>query len=167
MGDSEQNLIPIEAIAGRTLVLRGQRVLLDSDIAELFGVPTKVFNQAIKRNLNRFPADFMFPLSEQEVSSNRSQIVTGSQKHRDLRIAPYAFTEHGAIMAATILNSPRAVEASVYVVRAFVRMREMLYRQPDLAARVSELEVAVGVHDNAIRGIFDTLGQQKVLPGKK
>jgi ORF6N domain len=124
---TDSRLVPVERIANSILVLRNHKVLLDTDLTDLYGVPTKVLNQAVKRNVERFPDDFMFRLSRNEAEAlNRSQLVTGSQRHRDPRFPPYAFTEHGAIMAATVLNSPRAVEMSLYVVRAFVKLREML-----------------------------------------
>src|SRR5271170_56306 len=106
-----------EQIARAILILRGHRVLLDSELAALYGVTTKRLNEQVKRNAERFPDDFMFRLTRTETEAlNRSQIATGSQKHRDPRFPPYVFTEHGAIMAATVLNSPQAVEMSVYVV---------------------------------------------------
>lgn len=157
-----QELVPIEAIAGRIQVVRGQRVLLDRDLAELYGVETKRFNEQVKRNPGRFPKDFMFVLTEQEVAALRSQFATldaGRGQHS--KYLPHAFTEHGAIMAASVLNSPRAVELSVYVVRAFVQMREVLAAQPDLAARVSNLEARADVQDSALRGVLKAMGQLK------
>lgn len=110
MAARRTTLAPVERIAQSIFVLRGQRILLDVELARLYGVPTKALNQAVKRNRERFPDDFLFRLSRQEAEAcDRSQSVTGSQKHRDPRFPPYAFTEHGAIMAATVLNSPRAV----------------------------------------------------------
>ncbi len=138
---SASTLLPLESITHRILMLRGQKVLLDSDLAALYDVPTKRFNEQVKRNLERFPADFMFQLTEEEWESLRSQIATlkpGRGQHR--KYMPYAFTEHGAIMAATILNSPRATEVSVYVVRAFVRLREVLASNAELAKRLDDLE---------------------------
>ena len=138
---SASTLLPLESITHRILMLRGQKVLLDSDLAALYDVPTKRFNEQVKRNLVRFPADFMFQLTEEEWESLRSQIATlkpGRGQHR--KYMPYAFTEHGAIMAATILNSPRATEVSVYVVRAFVRLREVLASNAELAKRLDDLE---------------------------
>jgi hypothetical protein len=138
---STPSLLPLETITHRILMLRGQKVLLDSDLAALYDVPTKRFNEQVKRNLERFPADFMFQLTEEEWESLRSQIATlkpGRGQHR--KYMPYAFTEHGAIMAATILNSPRATEVSVYVVRAFVRLREVLASNAELAKRLDDLE---------------------------
>ncbi len=119
-------IAPGDAFAPRILFIRNSRVMLDADLAVLYGVPTKVFNQAVKRNLNRFPADFMFQLNDEEFTNLRSQFVTSSEGHGGRRYAPYAFTEHGAIMAATILNSQRAIDMSVFVVRAFVEYRQFL-----------------------------------------
>ena len=147
------------AIEGITLTiqtLRGQRVILDTDLAALYEVETKRFNEAVKRNLDRFPADFMFRLTEQEQAALRSQFATlklGRGQHR--KYLPYAFTEHGAIMAATVLNSPRAVQVSLFVVRAFVRLRELAATHGDLAKRLGELEEATEAlamaHDNLSR----------------
>ena len=133
--------VPIDDIARSILILRTRRVILDSHLAALYGVATKVLNQAVKRNVERFPEDFLFRLRRSEVEAlNRSQTVTGSQKHRDPRIAPYVFTEHGAIMAATILSSPRAIEMSLYVVRAFVQLRATLTSNRELAQQLNRLD---------------------------
>ena len=143
--------------------IRGEKVMLDADLAAVYGVTTKVLNQAVKRNPRKFPPDFMFQLTAEEfeamrsqfvTSNNRSQFVTGSQKHRDPRFLPYAFTEHGAIMAANVLNSPRAVQMSVFVVRAFVKMRSTLTATREqarkLAALEKELKDRLNVHEAAI-----------------
>jgi hypothetical protein len=145
---SAVELLAPEAITLRIATVRGQRVIVDADLAALYDVPTKRFNEAVKRNLAKFPADFMFTLTADEWAALRSQFATlnaagtgastGRGQHR--KYLPYAFTEHGAIMAATILSSPRAIEVSVYVVRAFVRMRELAVTHSDLAKRLSELE---------------------------
>ena len=128
-------------IANRIRWIRGHKVMLDSDLAELYGVPTKRLNEQVKRNPARFPDDFMFRLTMAEAEElNRSHFATGSQKHRDPRLPPYVFTEHGALMAANQLNSPRAVEVSVYVVRAFVRLRETIAQNKDLGAKLADLE---------------------------
>ena len=134
----------VESISLSIAALRGQRVILDSELAALYGVETKRFNEAVKRNAARFPADFMFQLTAEESDSLRSQIATlntaasGRGQHR--KYLPYVFTEHGAIMAAMVLASPRAVEVSVYVVRAFVRLREAAVLHKDLAERLASLE---------------------------
>jgi hypothetical protein len=149
---------PVEHITRSILILRGQRVILDAELAALYGVPTKALNQAVKRNAERFPEDFILRLTRAEVEVlNRSQIVTGSQKYRDPRFPPYAFTEHGAIMAATILNSQRAVEMSVFVVRAFVRLRELLASNTALARKLDELERKYRHHDQAITAILSAI----------
>jgi len=155
MTASKAAVVSVEHIALSILVLRSQRVLLDAELAELYGVSTKALNQAVKRNVERFPGDFTFRLSRQEVETvNRSRSVTGSQKHRDPRFLPYAFTEHGAIMAASVLSSPRAVEMSVYVVRAFVKLREALVSNRELAQKLAQLERKLQSHDQAILGIL-------------
>lgn len=143
-------------IPDRILTIRGERVILDADLAGIYGVATKALNQAVKRNTDRFPCDFMFQLTEQEIAglgSMRSQIVTASAK-RNVRFRPNAFTEHGAIMAATVLNSPRAVQMSVFVVRAFVRMRVALTDTRALAGKLAALEREVkarlDTHDASI-----------------
>ena len=131
----------VQSISLSIALMRGQRVIVDADLAALYDVPTKRFNEAVKRNFGKFPADFMFRLTAEEGASLRSQFATlksGRGQHR--KYLPYVFTEHGAIMAATILNSPRAVEVSVYVVRAFVRLREAAIQHVDLAKRLGDLE---------------------------
>jgi ATP-dependent Clp protease ATP-binding subunit ClpA len=151
------------------VLLRGQKVMLDADLAALYAVPTKALNQAVKRNLERFPADFMFRLRRSEAEAlNRSQPVTGSQKHRDPRAPPYAFSEHGAIMVATILNSARAVEVSIYVVRAFIQLRELLASNKALAKKLDELEARVhqrlADQDQAILEILRAIRQLNSAP---
>ena len=135
------SLAPVLRIESRILSLRGQRVILDADLAVLYGVPTKRLNEQVKRNAERFPADFMFRLSAEETAElNRSQFATGSQRHRDPRFPPFAFTEHGAMMAGFMLNSPHAVEVSIYVVRAFVRLREALATHREFSDKLDALE---------------------------
>ena len=147
--------VPMERVENRILSIRGHRVILDADLAELYGVTTGALNQAVKRNAGRFPGDFMFQLSQEEADSLRSQIVilkNGRGLHR--KYLPYAFTEHGAIMAASVLNSPRAIEASVYVVRAFVKMREVLATHKELVRRLDEME---GKVDRQFKVVFDAI----------
>lgn len=137
---STATLLPLEAITLRIITMRGQRVIVDADLAALYDVPTKRFNEAVKRNEGKFPADFMFTLTDAEFADLRSQFATSNSGSGGRRYAPRVFTEHGALMAATILNSPRAVEISIYVVRAFVRLRELAVTHGDLAKRLDELE---------------------------
>ena len=126
--------------------------------AELYGTTTKAFNQAVKRNRNRFPADFMFQITGEEFQAMRSQFVTSSfVSHGGRRYAPYAFTEHGALMAASVLNTPRAMEVSVYVIRAFIRLRELLSAHKELAGKLNELERKVASHDTAIQSLVATI----------
>jgi ORF6N domain len=132
-----------EAVTLRIVTVRDQRVIIDADLAALYGVETKRFNEAVKRNLAKFPADFMFQLSSEEFEALRSQFATSKDeapRRGGRRYAPRVFTEHGALMAATVLNSPRAVEVSVYVVRAFVQLRELAATHGDWAKRLDELE---------------------------
>jgi hypothetical protein len=150
-------LVPIEQISSSILFVRGQRVLLDSDLAALYGVTTKRFNEQVRRNQARFPADFMFQLTAEEVTGLRSQIATSNVGRGGRRYAPYAFSEHRAIMAATILNSPLAVEMSVYIVRAFVQLRDMLGSNKELARRLDDLERKLASHDQAITGILKAI----------
>lgn len=158
----------VDEIASAILALRGQRVILDADLATLYGVTTKALNQAVKRNAERFPDDFLFRLTRSEVDAlNRSQSVTGSQKHRDPRFPPFAFTEHGAIMAATILNSKRAVEMSLYVVRAFVQLRRLLASNAELARRLGELERKLEGHDAAIAAMLAAIRELMNPPEPK
>ncbi len=135
----------------KIVVLRGEKVLLGDDLAATYGVPTRVLNQAVKRNRERFPEDFCFQLTAEEVAALRSQIVISKPGRGGRRYRPWAFTEHGAIMAAAVLNSPRAVEMSIFVVRVFVRLREMAKSHGELAAKVAALERRVAGHDESIR----------------
>jgi ORF6N domain len=139
------------------LFLRHQRVILDADIATLYAVPVKRLNEQVKRNQTRFPADFMFQLTEKEHAALRSQIATSKKSRGGRRYTPYAFTEHGALMAATILNSKRAVGMSVFVVRAFVRLREMLATNRRLAGKIDELENRLDTHDSTIQDLIEAI----------
>jgi len=148
------------------IIIRGQRVILASDLARLYGVQTKVLNQAVKRNRDRFPEDFVFQLTMQEAEAvvhSRSQIVT-LKRGSNIKYLPYAFTEHGALMAANVLNSPSAVEMSVFVVRAFIKMRETLAGNKAMAGKLSELETKLtkrlDIHEKAI---VHVLGEIKKL----
>lgn len=153
-------------VEGRILFIRGHRVLLDSDLAELYGVTVKRLNQQVKRNMGRFPEDFMFQLTRQEHDSLRLQFATSNKGRGGRRYLPFAFTEHGAIMAASVLNSARAVEMSLFVVRAFVRLREILGTHKELAAKVSELERRLGTHDVAITEIIKAIRQLMRAPAR-
>jgi hypothetical protein len=144
-------------IERRIYLIRKQKVMLDADLADLYGVPTKRLNEQVKRNKDRFPEDFMFQLTREEVDAlNRSQIATGTQKHRDPRFPPYAFTEHGTVMLANVLKSHTAISASIQVVRAFVRLREILATHKDLAQKLEALEKK---YDRQFKIVFDAIRQ--------
>ena len=158
--------LPAKHIASRILAIRGQRVIIDADLAALYGVTTKWLNEQVRRNSERFPADFMFQLTNQEVatsSSDPKRLAWGGRRY-----APFAFTEHGAIMVATVLNSPRAVEVSSNVVRAFVSLRELLTGHNELARRLDELEERLtrklATHARAIAGILVAIRQLMAPP---
>lgn len=147
--------IMMEPIEPLIQEIRGEKVIVDVDLAKIYGVETRVLNQAVRRNVEKFPSDFLFRLTPAEVRRvNRSQTVIGSQKHRNPRYRPFAFTEHGAIMAANILNSPRAVQMSVYVVRAFIAMRRTFADTREQARKLTalekELKERLDVHEAAI-----------------
>jgi hypothetical protein len=141
-------------------------MMLDSDLAELYGVTAKRLNEQVKRNRERFPADFMFQLTSEETKNLRSQIATSKQRRGGRRYRPYGFTEHGAIMAASVLNSPRAIEVSVYVVRAFVKLREMLRTHKELARKLAELEKRMEGHGEEITALFEAIHQLMEPPEK-
>jgi phage regulator Rha-like protein len=162
--EGHNSLIPVERIERAILSIRGEKVMLDSERAELYGMETRVLNQAVKRNASRFPEDFMFQLNADEIAKlNRSQFVIGSQKHRDPRFPPYAFTEHGALMLANVLNSERADQTSVQVVRAFVRLRQMLASNAELARKLAALE---NKYDAQFKVVFDAIRQLMSPPAR-
>ncbi len=150
------NLIPIERIENKILLIRGQKVILDRDLAELYGVSTKVFNQAVKRNIKRFPKGFMFQLNEDE----KNELVTNCDRFNRLKHSssyPYAFTEHGALMSANVLNSEKAISVSILIVEVFVRLRELVSSNAEFALKVSELENRLDSHDEIIVNIITKL----------
>ena len=156
--------------------IRGQKVVLDMELARIYGVTTKVFNQAVKRNKRKFPADFMFQLTVEEYENLRSQIVTSrcgpnrsqfaTGSHGGRRYLPYVFTEHGAVMVANILRSDRAIQMSVFVVRAFIKIREMAIAHRELSQRIDELERRLNVHDEQTQGILKAIRQLMAAPEK-
>jgi hypothetical protein len=164
MSPTQGMLVPSERIAHSILLLRSQKVLLDADLAELYGVETKVLVQAVKRNLERFPDDFMFQLDAEEFAALRSQSVTSNTGRGGRRYAPYAFTEQGVAMLSSVLSSPQAIAVNIEVMRAFVRLREMLAGNKELAAKLGELERKLKGHDQAIAGILDAIRQLMAPP---
>jgi hypothetical protein len=157
-------IAPTGPIESRILLIRGCKVMLDSDLAELYQISTKRLNEQVKRNLQRFPEDFMFQLTPEEAESLRSQIATPNKRRGGRRYRPHVFTEHGAVMLASVLSSPIAVQASVQVVRAFIRLREVLAAHKDLARKLTELEQRVETHDEHITTLFDAIRQLMTPP---
>ncbi len=158
-------IIPIERIEKNILLIRGKKVMIDTDLAELYGVPTKRLNEQVRRNKKRFPKDFMFQLTKKE----KAEVVAKCDHLSQLKFSsslPYAFTEHGAVMIASVLNSPKAIEASLLVVRAFVRLREILTTHKELAQKLRELELIVESHSEQIIALFDAINQLIQPPDK-
>lgn len=152
----QQLLVPAERVERSILVVRGRKVMLDADLAALYGVSTKRLNEQVRRNKDRFPDDFMFRL----VAKEKAEVVANCDHLRTLKFSPnlpHAFTEHGAIMAASVLNTERAVKVSVYVVRAFVKLREMLTTQKDFARKLEDLEKKLAEHDDKFKVVFQAI----------
>jgi len=147
--------IVVELVAAKILLVRGRKVMLDRDLAEMYGVKTKVLLQSVKRNAKRFPDDFMYQLTEQEVAILRSQIVTSRWGGR--RYLPYVFTEQGVAMLSTVLNSERAIQVNIAIMRAFVKLRELLLTHKDLAQKLEELERKYQLHETDIQVIFEAI----------
>ena len=147
----------IQSIQNRIYEIRGERVMLDFDLAALYEVETKALNQAVKRNIQRFPKDFMFRLTLTEWLDIRSQSVTASQNKRNTNVTPYAFTEQGVAMLSGILNSERAINMNIAIMRAFVEVRKVLLRQNDLKEQMKELKERIGGHDAQLNQIYDAL----------
>jgi hypothetical protein len=162
---SEKELIvPIERIEQQIYLIRGKKVMLDAGLAKLYQVSTKRLNEAVKRNGERFPRDFMFRLTEEEGASLRSQIATSNIGRGGRRYQPYAFTEHGVAMLSSVLRSKRAVQMNILIVRAFVRMRELVASNKDLAARIEKLESNQGKHASVINILVEEIDNLKRLP---
>ena len=156
-------LIPVGKIEQTILLIRGQKVILDADLARLYGVTTKRLNEQVKRNRERFPEDFMFRLLKEE----KEELVANCDRFRNLKHSielPYAFTEYGAIMAASVLNSHRAIEVSIYVVRAFVKLKEMVSAHRELARKLAEFERRIKGHDEQIQSLVEAIRQLMTPP---
>ena len=161
---SKSEIIPHGLIENRIFAIRGHKVMLDFHLAELYGVEAKVLKRSVRRNADRFPNDFMFELSNEEYDILRSQFGTSSWGGR--RYPPYAFTEQGVAMLSSVLHSQRAVHVNIQIIRAFVKLREVLSTHKELAFKLKQLETKVEKHDEEIRAIFEAIGQLMVLPEK-
>ena len=151
-----ETTVPMERIRQAILLIRGQKVMLDRDLAVLYGIPTKALKQAVRRNAERFPHDFMFVLNAQEFAHWRSQFVTSRSDRKGLRYSPMAFTEQGVAMLSSVLNSPRAILVNIAIMRAFVQLRRLLASHEELARKLSELE---GKYDAQFKVVFDAIRQ--------
>jgi phage regulator Rha-like protein len=167
--NSSTNIVPVERIERMILLMRGQKVVVDSDLATLYGVPAKALIQAVRRNPKRFPSDFMFQLTEEEFGILRSHFVTSSSRGGwgGRRYPPYAFTEQGVAMLSTVLNSERAIEVNIAIMRAFVKLREILSNHAALAQKLAQLEAKVEGHDVRITAVFDAIRQLMESPDEK
>jgi hypothetical protein len=160
-----KSIVPVESIVSRIVVFRGEKVLIDRDLAELYNVSTKVLNQAVKRNMRRFPRDFMFQLMKNE----KNELVTNCDRFKTLKHSsalPKAFTEQGVAMLSSVLNSDRAVEVNIAIMRAFVHLRRMVSSHADLARRLEELEQRFEDHDEKIEAIFEAIRQLMTPPDR-
>ena len=167
---SKELQIPDEVIASKIYEIRGRKVMVDRDLAELFGVETRVLKQAVRRNIKRFPEDFMFEMSREEFADWRSQFVMSNSDRKGLRYAPFCFTEQGVTMLSCVLNSDRAIKMNIQIIRIFVQLREMLLTHKDLLLKMEEIEKKVSGQDEKIKLIFDYLKkfiQQQNTPRKQ
>ena len=161
---SKQLPIPVERIEKSIFLIRGHKIMLDADLAELYGVTTKRLNEQVRRNISRFLIDFMFQLDEQETSALRSQIATSKEGRGGRRYLPYVFTEQGVAMLSSILHSERAVQVNIAIMRVFVRLREMMATHKELAFKLIELEERLEGHDEQIQNIFEAIRQLMTPP---
>jgi len=167
------NLIPNEVIENKIFLIRGQKVILDRDLAKLYGVKTKALNQAVKRNIERFPEDFMFSLTKQEIiswsqivtTSSRSQSVT-LKRGRNIKYFPYAFTENGVAMLSSVLNSQRAIQVNIQIMRTFTKLRQILSSHKELAQKLHQLEHKFEKHDVEIQAVFSVIRKLMATPEK-
>lgn len=160
-------IVPQQIIESKIYLLRGKKVMLDRDLATLYGVETRTLNQAVRRNINRFPEDFMFQLTTEEMENWKSQIVISNKEKMGLRKRPYAFTENGVAMLSSVLSSERAVEVNIQIMRTFTRLREMILTHKELAHKLAQLERKIGRHDDEIKTIFNAIRQLMVPPEPK
>ncbi|TAN41721.1 MAG: ORF6N domain-containing protein [Nitrospirae bacterium] len=159
-------VVPMEIIEGKILLIRGKKVMLDRDLALLYGVETRTLNQAVRRNISRFPEDFMFQLSNEEMENWKSQIVISNKERMGLRKRPNAFTENGVAMLSSVLNSERAIEVNIQIMRTFTKLREILSTHKELAHKLAQLENRIERHDGEIKAIFNAIRQLMAEPKK-
>ena len=151
---SNEITTPDEVVMNKIYVIRGKKIMIDRDLAELYGVETRTLNQAVRRNEQRFPEDFMFQMTSKELEDWKSQIVISNREKMGLRKPPLVFTEQGVAMLSSVLNSDRAIQVNIQIIRIFTRLREMLLTHQDLLIKMNELETRIGNHDKSIKQIF-------------
>lgn len=162
--------VSVQFIERRIYLIRGQKVMIDVDLAELYGVPTRSLNQQVQRNHKRFPEDFMFQLTKEEAEILRSQFATSSSTHGGRRFRPYAFTEHGVAMLSSVLNSERAVEVNISIMRAFIKLRQLMESNEELHRKLAAVIRKLSTHDQYFKVVFDELrklAQQPTAPRKQ
>ncbi len=164
---TEESLVPSERITSVIWLLRGHKVMLDADLAVLYGVDTRTLNQAVQRNLDRFPSDFMFQLTEQEAALRSQTVILKKSRGQHRKYLPYAFTEQGVAMLSTVLRSPRAVQVNIEIMRAFVRLRQLQLNNDDLGKKLAELEKKYERHDAQFKVVFQAIRELMEPPTKK
>ena len=167
MSNVKNKMIPVERITGKILLVRGYKVMMDRDLADLYGAETKALKQAVRRNLERFPSDFMFELNNEEFVNWRSQFVTSNSEKMGLRYRPMVFTEQGIAMLSSVLRSKRAIEVNILIMRAFVRMRELLYSDKNLALKVEKLERQMEKQGKSLQQVIQIVSQLLEQPKPK
>jgi hypothetical protein len=167
MAGNPEGLVPEKRILKNIMVIRGEKIILDSDLAELYGVATRRLNEQVRRNIEKFPEDFMFQLTEDEFENLKSQFATSSSGWGGRRKLPLAFTEYGALQAANVLNSERANKMSVFIVRAFIRLREMALTNARLSEKLAELERRVSDHDETLINVIQEIRKLVAIPKRK
>lgn len=170
MEKREQAIIPYETLVSKIYFIRGQKVMLDRDLADLYGVETKVLKQSVKRNISRFPDDFMFEMTKQELENWRSQFGTSNSDFMGLRYAPYCFTEQGVAMLSSVLNSERAIKVNIEIIRAFTRIRQLLTENTEIRLAIEKLEKKTNNNTKNIEVVFqylDELLRKKHKPEKR
>lgn len=163
---SIQIIVPDEVVQQKIYLIRGQKVMLDRDLAELYGLPTKRLKEQVRRNIERFPSDFMFELNKEEFENWRSQNATSNAEVMGLRYAPFAFTEHGVLMLSSVLNSKRAIAVNIHIMRIYTRMKEILLNNAELLLKVEQLETELKAQGRSIEVVFDFLRKLQSKPAE-
>jgi phage regulator Rha-like protein len=157
-------IVPEEVVIRKIYVIRGHKVMLDRDLAELFGVETKALKQAVRRNINRFPEDFMFEMNKDEFANWRSQFVTSNLDRQGLRYAPFCFTEHGVLMLASVINNAQAIALNIHIIRIFIKLRELMINNDTVQLRLEQVERITGNHDEKIELLFTYISRLMEKP---